>query len=79
MAANITSITEIPGGHTTEHTQKLRRYKMKVELTQQEVKTIIGFMERSQIVGKESYVFVQLVTKLIAAMNTEVNSQATEN
>lgn len=52
---------------------------MKVELTQQEVKTIIGFMERSQIVGKESYVFVQLITKLITAINTEVNSQATEN
>ena len=38
-------------------------------LTPQEIRNIIAFMERSQIVGKEAFVYVQLVTKLMSMLN----------
>jgi len=39
-----------------------------MELTKQDIQNIIAFMERSQIVGKEAYVFVPLVTKLMTIL-----------
>jgi len=42
---------------------------MQLELTKQEIQTLIIFLERTQITGKESYTFVALVTKLMAAVN----------
>ena len=39
-----------------------------MELTKQDIQNIISFMERSQIVGKEAYVFVPLVTKLMTIL-----------
>ena len=43
-----------------------------LELTKQELNTIIVFMERTQITGKESYTFVSLVTKLMSALHRPV-------
>lgn len=48
----------------------------KVELTKQEISTIITFMERAQILGKEAYVFVPIVTKLMSALNGKSDKQA---
>jgi hypothetical protein len=48
----------------------------KVELTKQEIGTIIAFMERAQILGKEAYTFVPIVTKLMSALNSQLDKQA---
>ena len=48
----------------------------KVELTKQEISTIIAFMERAQILGKEAYVFVPIVTKLMSALNRQSDKQS---
>jgi len=43
--------------------------KIILELTKQELNAMIIFLERTQITGKESYTFVQLITKLMSALN----------
>ena len=40
-----------------------------LNLTKKEIQNILAFMERSQIVGKEAFVYVQLVTKLMPMLN----------
>jgi len=43
--------------------------KITIELTKQELNTIIIFLERTQLNGKEAYTYVALITKLMAALN----------
>lgn len=43
--------------------------KITIELTKQELNTIIIFLERTQLSGKEAYTYVALITKLMAALN----------
>ena len=53
---------------------ELKSVNTELILTKQEIQNILAFMERSQIVGKEAFVYVQLVTKLMKIMNSEQGS-----
>ena len=47
-----------------------------LELTKQELQNILAFMDRSQLAGKEAFVYVQLKTKLMAALNRKSTKEA---
>lgn len=55
-------------------TTELKSVNTELILTKKEIQNILAFMERSQIVGKEAFVYVQLVTKLMKIMNSEQGS-----
>lgn len=42
---------------------------MNVDFTIQELQNLLAFLERAQLTGKEAFVYVQLVTKLMAELN----------
>ena len=53
---------------------ELKTVTTELNLTKKDLQNIIAFMERSQIVGKEAFIYVQLVTKLMKLMNSEQGS-----
>ena len=48
---------------------ELKSVNTELILTKKEIQNILAFMERSQLAGKEAFVYVQLVTKLMSMLN----------